>query len=93
MIGAAVFLNIGFFLWMLLGTIYFFGNPETLAVPGLTTLHELVPGLLTRASDSAYQLLTLTLFIGWILMIISLRPGWKSPPKIHERNVTISNEG
>jgi uncharacterized membrane protein len=92
LVGAAAFLNIGFFAWMLIGTIYLFGNPETLAVPGLTTLHEFVPGLLTRASDSAYQLLTVTLFAGWMLMIISLRPGWKSPEKLSSRDSVTVNE-
>lgn len=93
LIGAAVFMNIGFLLWMILGTIYLFGNPETLAVPGVMTLHEAIPGLFTRASDSAYQLLTAALFLGWILMIISLRPEWKSPKKLFKSGVVNSSEG
>jgi hypothetical protein len=72
-IGAAVFLNLGFFIWMILGTIYLYGNPETLAVPGVVTLNQANPNLFLMTSDTAYQLLSASLFFGWILMLLTLR--------------------
>lgn len=73
LVSAAVFLNIGFLLWMILGSIYLFGNPATLAVPGFTSINQANPNLFLTTSDSAYQLLSVSLFFGWILMVIQLR--------------------
>jgi len=73
LVGAAVFLNIGFLLWMILGSIYLFGNPATLAVPGFTSINQAHPNLFVMTSDGAYQLLSVSLFFGWILMMIQLR--------------------
>lgn len=72
-VGAAVFLNLSFLIWMVFGSLYFFGNPETLAVPGLTSINQANPNLFLMTSDSAYQTLSGLLFIGWIILLIQLR--------------------
>jgi hypothetical protein len=73
LVGAAVFLNLGFLIWMILGTIYFFGNPETLAVPGVTDLNQINPDFFFSTSDTAYQVLSASLFVGWTIMVFQLR--------------------
>jgi hypothetical protein len=72
-VGAAVFMNLSFLIWMVFGSLYFFGNPETLAVPGLTSINQANPNLFLMTSDSAYQTLSGLLFIGWIILLIQLR--------------------
>jgi len=73
LVGAAVFLNLGFLIWMILGTIYFFGNPETLAVPIVTDLNQINPDFFFSTSDTAYQVLSASLFVGWTIMVFQLR--------------------
>lgn len=72
-VGAAVFFNIGFLIWMVLGSIYLFGNPETLAVPGFTSINQSQADLFLMTSDSAYQLLSASLFVGWVIMLFAIR--------------------
>ncbi len=79
-VGAAVFFNIGFLIWMALGSIYLFGNPETLAVPGFTSINQSQADLFLMASDSAYQLLSVSLFFGWVIMLFAIRKGKQTDP-------------
>lgn len=72
-IGAAVFFNIGFLAWLVLGTIYLYGNPQTLGVPGVTQINQANENLFLSTSDSAYKMLSISLFIGWVLMLVKLR--------------------
>lgn len=72
--GVAVFLNIGFLLWIVLASAYLLGNPETFDWAPLVQFHSFLSG----EGIHDYQRLVVPLFAGWVIMTAWLRGLGKS---------------
>jgi len=68
LIAVTALLNLGFAIWLGWSSVYFLGNPETISVVGLESLHALV----FTTSEQAYQDLFLPLLLGWLIMSFAL---------------------
>jgi len=66
LIAVTSFLNIGYMLWLVWTSIYFPGNPETISLPGLSTIRPYV----FNTPDQAYQDFFTPLLLGWVLMLM-----------------------
>ena len=69
MAAVAALLNLGLLIWLAEAAIYLAGNPATLDLWGFARIHP----LLTPDYLSAYRLLFVPLFVGWILATIWVR--------------------
>lgn len=68
MAAVAIFLNLGLFLWFLLGSLYVMGDVNTLGIPFFTSIQQnLVFDYVWIGQDLFPWLL-----LGWILMVLSL---------------------
>ena len=72
----AVFLNVGFVIWLGMSSIYLLGEPADLNLPGFSQLKlHLLPGW----GDSAFGDLVPALFAGWVIMTWWLCTKWRRP--------------
>jgi hypothetical protein len=69
MAGVAVYLNIGFFVWLMLSTIYLGGAPDILNLWGLKAIQQHVMLEWTRVFQDLFP----WFFAGWILMLVAVR--------------------
>ena len=68
MAGIAVFLNLGFFLWLLLASLYVIGDVNSLGIPLVTPIQKHVVLDYVWIGQDLFP----WLFIGWILMVVGL---------------------
>ena len=67
MAAIAVYLNVGFFIWLMLSTLYLGGDPETLNLP---ILNQIQPHVLLEWNQVMQDLFP-WLLIGWLLLIFT----------------------
>ena len=68
MAAVAIFLNIGLFMWLLLGSLYLMGDVNVLAIPGITSVQQNVVYDYVWLGQDLFP----WLLIGWILMVLGL---------------------
>ncbi len=72
MAGVAVFLNLGFFMWLGFSTIYLLGEPADINLPIFNTLKLHVAPYPELAAKDQFVFL----FLGWIIMNFTLAKRW-----------------
>lgn len=73
----AIFLNLGYFLWLLLASLYVIGDVNSLGIPIFTPVQQHVVLDYVRIGQDLLP----WLFMGWILMVIGLsRQAWHMNP-------------
>jgi len=68
MAAVAIFLNLGLFMWLLLGSLYLMGDVNVLAIPGITSVQQNVVYDYVWLGQDLFP----WLLIGWILMVLGL---------------------
>ena len=68
MAAVAIFLNLGLFLWFLLGSLYVMGDVNTLGIPFFTSIQQNVVFDYVWIGQDLFP----WLLVGWILMVLSL---------------------
>lgn len=68
MAAVAVFLNLGLFIWFLLGSLYLMGDINTLAIPIITSVQQNVVFDYVWLGQDLFP----WLLIGWVLMVLGL---------------------
>lgn len=68
MAAVAIFLNLGLFMWLLLGSLYLMGDVNVLAIPGITSVQQNVVYDYVWLGQDLFP----WLLIGWVLMVLGL---------------------
>ena len=68
MAAVAIFLNLGLFVWLLLGSLYLMGDVNVLAIPGITSVQQNVVYDYVWLGQDLFP----WLLIGWVLMVLGL---------------------
>ena len=68
MAAVAIFLNLGLFLWFLLGSLYVMGDVNTLGIPFITPIQQNVVFDYVWIGQDLFP----WLLMGWVLMVLSL---------------------